>query len=155
MNNPIIDAGGTKRWYSGNGKLHRLDGPAIESTTGHKEWFLNGTLHRPDGPAMEYCSSTKKWYQNGQLHRLDGPAIEYVDGDIRWYKNGVYWPQGEAIYTTTEITLCLLPLQLPAYVIQWILEWVCPEVTILNQVKLINLIQSMRNFHQQRIFTKN
>ena len=32
---------GTKYWYL-NGKLHREDGPAIESANGSKSWYLNG-----------------------------------------------------------------------------------------------------------------
>ena len=122
-----FDRNGDKRWYNHEGQLHRLDGPAVERKR----------------------TKYKAWYQNGLLHRLDGPAIEYGNGDKEWFKNGADWPDGEAIYLTTEITLCLLPLQLPAYIIQWILEWVCPEVTTLNQVKLINLIQGMRDFHKR------
>ena len=95
-----------------------------------------------------------KWHsKNGLLHRLDGPAVEFNNGYKVWYKNGELWHQGKAIYWTTEITLCLLPLQFPAYVIQWILEsrMVCPEVSNLNQVKLINLIQRMRDFYKLTI----
>jgi hypothetical protein len=141
-----VDKNGEKRWCNQAGRAHRLDGPAIERPDGFKAWFQNGFLHRLDGPAVERKRTKyKAWYQNGLLHRLDGPAIEYGNGDKEWFKNGADWPDGEVIYLTTEITLCLLPLQLPAYVIQWILEWVCPEVTTLNQVKLINLIQGMKN----------
>jgi len=32
---------GTKCWYLNN-KKHREDGPAIEYTSGIKDWFLNG-----------------------------------------------------------------------------------------------------------------
>jgi hypothetical protein len=170
MSTLIIDVNGIKRWYNQNGQLHRLNGPAVEYTDGSKEfyqndqrhrqdgpafediygfkiWYQNDRYHRPDGPAIKYSNGDKSWYLNGLRHRLYGPAIDYR-GTKAWYKNGVKWPQGEAIYTTTEITLCLLPLQLPAYVVQWILEWVCPEVTRLNQVKLINLIQGIKNSHK-------
>ena len=37
----LIDAGGTKGWFV-NGKLHRMDGPAIESANGNKTWLLFG-----------------------------------------------------------------------------------------------------------------
>jgi hypothetical protein len=143
-----VDKDGEKRWFNQAGQQHRLDGPAIERRNGFKEWYQNGWCHRLDGPAIERRNGFKAWYQNGLLHRLDGPAMEWPNGDKEWFQNGADWPEGEAIYLTTEITLCLLPLQLPAYVIQWILEWVCPEVTHLNQVKLINLIQGMKNFHK-------
>jgi hypothetical protein len=43
MNEPecTIFSNGTKQWYL-NGKLHRIDGPAIEYPNGVKYWFLNG-----------------------------------------------------------------------------------------------------------------
>jgi hypothetical protein len=64
--------------------LHREDGPAAEFTDGLKEWWLNGKLHRVDGPAIE-ADKFKKWYVNGKLHRVDGPAQEYSNGDRRWW----------------------------------------------------------------------
>ncbi len=60
-----VDQDGIKRWYL-NGKRHRTDGPAIESTDGSKMWFLNGKLHRTDGPAIEYPDGYKEWYLNGK-----------------------------------------------------------------------------------------
>jgi hypothetical protein len=84
---PIIDQYGTKRWYL-NGKLHRLDGPAIERVNGGKSWYLNGELHREGGPAIEWVNGHKSWYINGELHREGGPAIEFADGGKSWYING-------------------------------------------------------------------
>jgi hypothetical protein len=43
---------------------------------GNTRWFQNGKLHRLDGPAIEYSNGVKIWCQNGKCHRLDGPAIE-------------------------------------------------------------------------------
>ena len=83
-----VDEGGT-RWYLNNaGKIHRIDGTAIEWSGGTKYWMQNGILHRTDGPAIEGADGDKRWYQNGQLHRTDGPAVEYSDGDKAWYING-------------------------------------------------------------------
>jgi hypothetical protein len=31
---------GDKEWYL-DGRLHRIDGPAIERANGHKEWWLD------------------------------------------------------------------------------------------------------------------
>lgn len=39
--NPLINEDGTKYWQQ-NGKLHRLDGPAIERVSGNKYWYLDG-----------------------------------------------------------------------------------------------------------------
>lgn len=49
-----------------DGKLHRLDGPAIRCWGGNGElgsehYYINGKLHRLNGPACR-C-----WYSNGQL----------------------------------------------------------------------------------------
>jgi hypothetical protein len=50
--------------------------------------LLNGKLHRVDGPAIERANGTKKWLLNGQRHREDGPAIEYQDGRREWWLDG-------------------------------------------------------------------
>ena len=69
-------------------KLHRKDGPAIESASGSKEWWLNGKLHREDGPAIELPGGTKAWYLNGKRHCENGPAVEWANGSTYWYLNG-------------------------------------------------------------------
>ena len=55
---------------------------------GHKYWYLEGKLHRVDGPAVEYANGDKYWYLEGERHRTDGPAIEYADGHKCWFYNG-------------------------------------------------------------------
>jgi|SRR5579859_2522401 len=60
----------------------------LESTSGHKAWYLDGKLHREDGPAIEYASGTRFWFLYGQLHRLDGPAAEHANGTKAWYYHG-------------------------------------------------------------------
>ena len=55
---------------------------------GDKSWYLNGKLHREDGPAIESYNGPKCWYLNDKRHREDGPAIEYANGDKHWYLNG-------------------------------------------------------------------
>jgi hypothetical protein len=87
-----VDDYGTTYWFAGSGaerKLHRLDGPAVEYTTGSRAWFQNGQWHRLDGPAVEYADVFRAWYQNGLRHRLDGPAVEYADGSREWWLNDV------------------------------------------------------------------
>jgi len=58
------------------------------SSDGAKEWSLNGKLHRVDGPAIEYQNGAKFWWLNGEVHRVDGPACEHSNGDKHWYLNG-------------------------------------------------------------------
>ncbi len=79
-----IDRFGNVRYYNEQNQLHRVDGPAIESANGYKEWWQNGKLHRDDGPAAEWANGDKVWYQNGKLHRVDGPAVEYANGYKEW-----------------------------------------------------------------------
>jgi hypothetical protein len=84
-----IDDFGTKYWKNESGKLHRLDGPALEYANGDKHWYQNGMLYRLDGPTKEYGDGTKAWHnKNGELHRLDGPAVEWPNGNREWYQNG-------------------------------------------------------------------
>lgn len=82
------------QWFQ-NGKLHRIDGPAIERANGSKKWYQNGKLHREDGPAFEWSTGGKSWYQNGKLHRLDGPAIEGSGKSNYWYIEGVEYTEEE------------------------------------------------------------
>ena len=44
MSNPETDINGTIRWYNDKGKLHRLDGPAIEWCRGNISWWINGDI---------------------------------------------------------------------------------------------------------------
>ena len=41
LNGCVVDSGGTKHWYKDD-LLHREDGPAVELTSGRKDWHLNG-----------------------------------------------------------------------------------------------------------------
>ena len=78
--------------------------------TGAKEWFLNGKLHRVDGPAIENPNGEKLWYLHGNLHREDGPAIEWPNGTKFWYLNDekVSWEQVFRQAKTPEIELRIL-----------------------------------------------
>lgn len=80
--------GDRTEWRNRDGKLHRLNGPALEYRKGSKFWYIDGKLHRLDGPASEYANGDREWWFKGELHRLDGPAIEYRDGSKEWWKDG-------------------------------------------------------------------
>jgi hypothetical protein len=43
------DINGFKAWYNAKGKLHRLDGPAIEYVNGSKSWWVNGEQMMSEG----------------------------------------------------------------------------------------------------------
>ena len=89
-----IYSNGSKKWYQ-NGKLHRLDGPAVEQFDGTKVWYQNGQLHRLDGPAVEYPNGDKSWWFDGNRHCLDGPAAENINGYKAWYIDGVELTEAE------------------------------------------------------------
>jgi hypothetical protein len=93
---------GTREWYL-NGKLHREDGPAVESYEGNRFWYLNGDLHREDGPAIEYADGSREWYLHDKLHREDGPAMEYIDGTRWWFLNGVEYMEEEFNKKTAKV----------------------------------------------------
>ena len=66
---------------------------------GDKVWRnKKGKLHRIDGPAIEYSSGTKYWFDNGKQHRIDGPAVEWGSGRRDWYLRGKYFESKEAFF---------------------------------------------------------
>ena len=83
-----VDDTGTLRYYSAQGQIHRVHGPAAIYRDGTDVWYQNGQCHRADGPALIHAGGHRAWYQNGRLHRLDGPAVKYADGHRSWYING-------------------------------------------------------------------
>ena len=83
-----VNRAGDKIWHL-NGKLHRTDGPAIESSDGTKRWYINNQRHRTDGPAVEYTFGSKEWWINNRRHRTDGPAVENANGSKQWWLNGI------------------------------------------------------------------
>lgn len=58
---------GAVRHYNSSGKLHRTDGPAVETARGQLQaWYRNGVCHRTEGPAKIYSIGYKEWFLNGQ-----------------------------------------------------------------------------------------
>ena len=84
----VISKYGSKAWYL-NGKLHRINGPAVKCAYGNKYWYLNGKLHREDGPAIENSNGDKSWYLNGKqvkeedLINYNITEREYIDFIIK------------------------------------------------------------------------
>ena len=77
------------------------------SDTRKIEFRQNGKLHRLDGPAVQFVGGCSYW-ENGELHRLDGPAL--IQGIIiRYYIKGVHYTSKEAydfaIQPTKELTI--------------------------------------------------
>ena len=57
------------------------------------EYRLEGKLHRVEGPAVEWADGAREWWENGQRHRVGGPAVEWADGSRSWWENGVQIPE--------------------------------------------------------------
>ena len=89
MNEPEMteDSNGDKTWRL-EGKLHRIDGPAIEYADGSKSYWIQGELHRTDGPAIERADGSKQYFIEGKRHRTDGPAIENANGSKQYWVEG-------------------------------------------------------------------
>lgn len=52
---------------------------------GVKIYTMLGRIHRIDGPAVEHPNGKKVWKRHGETHRLDGPAIEHADGSVEYW----------------------------------------------------------------------
>ena len=63
-------------------------GYSVSIQHNYTKWYLNKEIHRVDGPAIDYTDGHKEWRINGKLHRVDGPALIHADGSIYWYING-------------------------------------------------------------------
>ncbi len=54
-----------------SGKLHRINGPAIEYESGDKFYYVDDKIHREDGPAVEYSNGDKIWCINGKQYGIN------------------------------------------------------------------------------------
>ena len=70
-----VSPDGIKRWFL-NGKLHRVDGPAIEWPDGSKYWYLNGKEYSESEWKKEV---NKKQTCDGKLIEIDGKRYKLVE----------------------------------------------------------------------------
>ena len=70
-------------WTNDKGEPHRLDGPAIEWSSGDKVWLQNGNLHRVDGPAMVYINGDKEWWLDGVEYRTEEQWFNTLTSDAQ------------------------------------------------------------------------
>jgi hypothetical protein len=89
----VTTKSGTKYWRK-KGKLHRVNGPAIEYKNGDNCWYQDGMVHRVGGPASTYFG-IQSWYENNRLHRLGGPAMELSGKRKLYYINGEEYSEKE------------------------------------------------------------
>jgi len=74
-----VNENSTKRYFNDKGKLHRLDGPALEYSDGIKQWCIIDKHHRNIDPATEWLNGGKRWVFNNKYHRIGGPCSSYGD----------------------------------------------------------------------------
>ena len=77
----------TKEWRS-DGKLHRIDGPAVIWANGTQEWFIDGLRHRTNGPAMIWDDGKQGWFVNGK--NITDKVEQWMD------LNEITWPWDDA-----------------------------------------------------------
>ncbi len=78
--------------YYKNNQHHRVgDFPAVECGDGSLQYWENGKLHRLNGPAIIYPDGHRAYYQNGKRHNLNGPAVIYAIGMVEYWIDGVYY----------------------------------------------------------------
>lgn len=68
-----IEQNGNEFWRL-DGKLHRIDGPAIIHPNGYEAWYFMGKLHREDGPALIRPNRISEFYLEGEFI----PEREYL-----------------------------------------------------------------------------
>lgn len=89
MSETLMKTDNRVEYFNDEGKLDRVDGPAVEWVNGREEWYRNGRLHRVDGPAIVWGTlGRKEWYLNGVRHREDGPAVERANGQVEFWVDG-------------------------------------------------------------------
>lgn len=71
-----IDPNGSKYWYQ-EGKLHRLNGPAVEYANGDKYWYIEGKRLSE----AEFNSRVKSETCDGKVVEIDG--IKYQLKEIK------------------------------------------------------------------------
>ena len=68
-------------------RIAKIDGMVIDDD-GDTSYWVDGKLHRVDGAAIEHLNGDRSYWVNGVLHRTDGPAVEDIDGAVRYCIHG-------------------------------------------------------------------
>ena len=88
MHIPCTWSDGHRRWKK-HKRFHRIGGPASE-THFASSYYQKGKLHRINGPAINCVNGWKVYLQFGKRHRTNGPAFQM-------YGRIEYWQRGEKI----------------------------------------------------------
>lgn len=98
----IIENKNVNKMYLRDGMIHRDDDkPARKYANGDRKYYTNGKLDRVNGPAIVMSSGCREWYQNGLLYRDGGlPSIVNDNGELMWideknYPSGLFHRDGD------------------------------------------------------------
>ena len=127
----IEKACGDTFWYCKKDTYHRLDGPAVEIKNKYKAWYINGIRHRIDAPAMEFKRGTRRWW-------VDGKRIKKCD--VKKYQVG----------RIQSMAMAFSPMELPPYVILWILQWSeSAYIQKLSEIAIVKMLEGIYNSRER------
>lgn len=63
------------RYYNSDGKLHRVNGPALINADGSQFWYRDGNIHRDNGPAIIWPDGYQAWWVNNKFHRDNASTL--------------------------------------------------------------------------------
>ncbi len=96
-----------KEFFTKNGKLHRLDGPALTSYyqgagPKHIKYYIKGKLHRSNAPAhityyLNGSVKEERFFCRGYLHNINGPAVVHFDEETNHIVFIAYYMRGEKL----------------------------------------------------------
>lgn len=81
---------GWKRYYL-KGKLHRMDGPAMETETGHCEWWWHGTIIYMTNIVYTAPDINLGFYKSKTIENLDYIELDVVKGNNRPGLDQIYF----------------------------------------------------------------
>jgi len=73
-----VDEYGTIRWLQ-NGKLHRLNGPAVEYASGKKYWWINDKQYCTEEEYNKKIQELNKSSCEGKVVEIDGKKYKLVE----------------------------------------------------------------------------
>lgn len=124
-------------------------------TTKNTFYYKNGKVHRENGPAIETSDGGKYWYKNEKAHREDGPAVEFSDGYKEWWVDGFLYAEIRPHDTCVDFHFNLKDyIFLESWIGNYGLKWM--KLLTEDEIIELPLISEMR-FSQQQLdfFIKN
>jgi len=68
----IVHSNGTRAWLNECGRLHRINGAAIEAANGTKSWYIDG----------HFCNGIVAWAKMALQHQNIDATSEMIDAKV-------------------------------------------------------------------------